>query len=315
MSVNKSSKRNKTIRLTDVEIADLEQSLLIAGHNLSVDEITDKLILGDILDAAKYFPRSFANLLFLDPPYNRYKTFNENAFSKMTHQQYAEYLDSFIPMLIPALRSNASVYVCGDWSSSASIITVLEKYFIVRNRITWEREKGRGSKRNWKNNTEDIWYCTLSKDYTFNFEAVKLRRRVVAPYRVNGAPKDWDEAKSGNFRLTFSSNIWTDISVPFWSMPENTEHPTQKPEKLLAKIILASTNEGDFVLDPFAGSGTTPVTAKKLKRKFVGVELDKKFACLAARRLQLAEEDKRIQGYEDGVFWERNSLNNRTKIK
>ena len=82
---------------------------------------------------------------------------------------------------------------------------------------------------------------------------------MIAPYRENGKPKDWNESEKGNFRDTHPSNIWSDITVPFWSMPENTDHPTQKPEKLLAKIILASTNPGDLILDPFAGSGTTAV--------------------------------------------------------
>ena len=91
-------------------------------------------------------------------------------------------------------------------------------------------------------------------------------------------------------------------------MPENTDHPTQKPEKLLAKIILSSTNKGDVVFDPFLGSGTTAVVAKKLGRKFVGIEVDEYYCCLAEKRLELAEKDKRIQGYEDGVFWERNTL-------
>ena len=90
-------------------------------------------------------------------------------------------------------------------------------------------------------------------------------------------------------------------------MPENTAHPTQKPEKLLAKIILASTNENDLILDPFAGSGTTAVTAKKLNRAFVGIEADENFCLLAQKRLALSETDKTIQGFADGVFWERNA--------
>lgn len=91
-------------------------------------------------------------------------------------------------------------------------------------------------------------------------------------------------------------------------MPENTDHPTQKPEKLLAKLILASTNPGDLVLDPFLGSGTTSVVAKKLGRRYIGIELDAYYCCLAEKRLALAEEDSSIQGYQDGVFWERNTL-------
>jgi site-specific DNA-methyltransferase (adenine-specific) len=91
-------------------------------------------------------------------------------------------------------------------------------------------------------------------------------------------------------------------------MPENTDHPTQKPEKLLAKIILASTNPGGVVFDPFFGSGTALVAAKKLGRQFAGVEQDRTYCLLAEKRLALAEWDAAIQGYRDGVFWERNSV-------
>jgi site-specific DNA-methyltransferase (adenine-specific) len=98
-------------------------------------------------------------------------------------------------------------------------------------------------------------------------------------------------------------------------MPENTDHPTQKPEKLLAKIILASTNKGDFVFDPFLGSGTTAVVAKKLGRKFTGIEIDEYYCALALKRLESANKDMRIQGYEDGVFWERNTLIEQVKSK
>jgi site-specific DNA-methyltransferase (adenine-specific) len=92
-------------------------------------------------------------------------------------------------------------------------------------------------------------------------------------------------------------------------MPENTNHPTQKPEKLVAKILLASSKSGDVVFDPFLGSGTTSVVAKKLGRNFVGIEIDEEYCCLAEKRLEKAESDKKIQGYSDGVFWERNTLN------
>jgi site-specific DNA-methyltransferase (adenine-specific) len=186
----------------------------------------------------------------------------------------------------------------------------MSRYFKVRNRVTWEREKGRGAKSNWKNCSEDIWFGTVSNDFTFNSDAVMLKRKVIAPYRdEDGKPKDWSEEENGNYRLTHPSNLWTDITIPFWSMPENTDHPTQKPEKLLAKIILASTREGDFIFDPFLGSGTTSVVAKKLERKYCGIELDELYCCLAEKRLEMADTDQSIQGYVDGVFWERNSLN------
>lgn len=184
------------------------------------------------------------------------------------------------------------------------------------NRITWQREKGRGAKSNWKNSMEDIWFAVKNpNDYYFNVEAVKLRKRVIAPYRENGKPKDWNESEEGKFRLTCPSNFWDDISIPFWSMPENTDHPTQKPEKLYAKLILASSREGDLILDPFMGSGTACVTAKKLKRHYCGIEINEEYCLWALKRLSMAEEDNSIQGYSDGIFWERNSQMTKTKKK
>ena len=136
-----------------------------------------------------------------------------------------------------------------------------------------------------------------------------LKRKVLAPYRTaDGHPKDWEEASDGNFRLTHPSNLWTDITIPFWSMPENTDHPTQKPEKLIAKLILASSDVNDMIFDPFLGSGTTSVVSKKLGRHYCGIEVEKDYCLLAEKRLQLANDDNTIQGYHKGLFWERNSL-------
>jgi len=265
------------------------------------------MICGDAFTVLKQLPQNEFDLLFADPPYNLNRSFGSKTFKKLSDDDYEDWLDSWLRLCTPLLKKTASVYICGDWRSSSAIQRVGSRYFKLQNRITWEREKGRGAKKNWKNSAEDIWYFTVSDEFTFNLDAVKQRRRVIAPYRDNGEPKDWTESVDGNFRDSHPSNIWTDISVPFWSMPENTDHPTQKPEKLLAKIILASTNPGDLVLDPFAGSGTTAVVAKKLGRNFVAIEADEEYCLLAAKRLEMAETDASIQGFEDGVFWERNS--------
>ena len=184
---------------------------------------------------------------------------------------------------------------------------ILSKKLILRNRITWQREKGRGAKKNWKNSMEDIFFLTVSDEYTFNLDAVKQRKKVLAPYKENGKPKDWESTKEGNYRYTCPSNFWDDIAVPYWSMSENTAHPTQKPEKLLAKIILASSKEGDLILDPFSGSGTTGVVAKKLNRNFIDIEKNPLYCAWAEKRLENAEFNKTIQGYENGIFYERNS--------
>jgi site-specific DNA-methyltransferase (adenine-specific) len=267
----------------------------------------DRTIHGNILEIAKYLPTSFVDLLVLDPPYNLSKTFHSNSFSQKSISDYSQWFEAWIVALLPLLKPDASIYVCADWPTSTAIHSVLEKYSIVRNRITWGREKGRGAGANWKNSMEDIWFCTMSDQYYFDLDAVKIRRKVVAPYKTNGEPKDWTETPDGNHRITHPSNFWDDITVPFWSMPENTDHPAQKPEKLIAKLILASSAPEAIVFDPSCGSGTTSVVAKKLGRHYVGVEMDELYACLTEKRLELANQDKRIQGFSDGVFWERNS--------
>ena len=245
--------------------------------------------------------------MIVDPPYNLTKNFGKNTFKQMDFAEYKKWLDRWLSKVVRILKPNASLYICSDWKSSIIIPLVAGKYFKLRNRISWEREKGRAASNNWKNCIEDIWYYTKSDEYTFNLDSVKIQRQVLAPYRDGkGTPKDWNEEDGQKIRLTAPSNIWTDITIPFWSMPENTEHPTQKPEKLIAKLILASSNTGDMVFDPFLGSGTTAVVAKKLGRHFLGIERERKYVALALKRLELAENSKNIQGYEDGMFRCRN---------
>lgn len=282
----------------------------------SVEDILDRTICQDVFHALPFLPSAFVDLLFVDPPYNLHKQFNEHRFTKKNAGTYARWVELWLSQLMRLLKPTASVYICSDWRSSGAVAAVAEKFLRIRNRITWEREKGRGALRNWKSNSEDIWFCTASDEYTFNVDAVKLKRRVKAPYTDHDRiPKDWERSEQGNFRLTHPSNLWTDLTVPFWSMHENTDHPTQKPEKLLAKIILASSRRNDTVLDPFLGSGTTAAVVKKLGRHFVGIELDETYCCLAEKRLDLAEGDNSIQGYAEGVFWERNTHQDQKKSR
>lgn len=308
--------RNQTILLDKNEISLYSKQLINLHKKAFPKDIVNKTINQDVFEAIKYLPDQFVDLLFVDPPYNLNKKFNAQDFKEMEENEYEKYIDSWLSSLLRMLKPTASVYICGDWRSSGAIYNVMSKYFIVRNRITWEREKGRGALSNWKNCIEDIWYGTVSKDYYFDVDSVKLKRKVVAPYKdQNGNPKDWIDSEEGAFRITHPSNIWTDITIPYWSMAENTEHPTQKPEKLLAKIILASSRVGDLIFDPFLGSGTTSVVAKKLHRHYCGIEIDNYYACLAEKRLDIANNEKAIQGYHDGVFWERNSLGAQKRAK
>lgn len=299
--------RNRTLELSPADRRRLTP-LLLDPSTLNDNPLPTGIVPGDCLKLAPALPDAAVDLLIFDPPYNLTRTFGKKSFRKKPVQQYTTWLDQTVRAFLPVLKPTATVYICGDWLTSASIHDVATRHFVVRNRITWEREKGRGAKTNWKNNSEDIWFCTVGSEYCFNVDDVRHRRPVIAPYRnESGKPKDWQESTNGNFRDTHPSNLWTDISIPFWSMPENTDHPTQKSEKLLAKLILASSNTGDMVFDPFAGSGTSCVAAAKLGRRYLGMEMERDYALLALRRLELARENDSIQGYSEGVFWPRNS--------
>ena len=305
--------RNRTLVLTDEDKTKLREKLITDKTNLLNHkfEYLDKTINADLLTVLPLLPDEFADLIIIDPPYNLTKNFGGKVFNERKDSAYEEYLETWFSSVCKKLKSNGSLYLCGDWKCTAALQRVMEKELTVLNRITWQREKGRGAKANWKNGMEDIWFGVKDPDsYYFNLDAVKIKRRVIAPYREGGKggkPKDWEESEEGNFRLTCPSNFWDDISVPFWSMPENTDHPTQKPEKLYAKLILASSKPGDLVFDPFLGSGTASVVAKKLGRHWCGIELCEEYCLLAEKRLELAENNPSIQGYSGGVFWERNT--------
>ncbi|MCR5045231.1 MAG: site-specific DNA-methyltransferase [Treponema sp.] len=308
------AKNNRTLTLSQEEIPSLKKMLLTEAGLRGGLDVRNKIINADLFSALDFVPEKIADLIIIDPPYNLSKNFNGMKFNSISDEAYDEYLASWFPAVCKKLKDNGSLYICGDWKCSSSLQRAVQKELCVMNRITWQREKGRGAKSNWKNGMEDIWFAVKNPDdYYFNVDAVMLKRRVLAPYKIDGKPKDWSEGSDGNFRLTHPSNFWDDISIPFWSMPENTDHPTQKPEKLCAKLILASSKEGGLVFDPFLGSGTSAVVAKKLGRDFCGVELNQEYCLWAQKRLLMAEEDKSIQGYSDGVFWERNSLAAQTK--
>lgn len=303
------SQRNKTIDF-DIEQGEKYVKRCIKAQDLNGGE-KNCTVLGDVFTALEKIENKSVDLLIVDPPYNLDKNFHGSSFKKRGYEEYARYTEQWIEAVKPKLKDTASLYVCCDWESALVIGGIMDKHFILRNRITWQREKGRGAKSNWKNSMEDIFFATVSDNYVFNLDAVKQRKKVIAPYKVDGKPKDWEQTKDGKYRMTCPSNFWDDIAVPYWSMAENTAHPTQKPEKLIAKLILASSNENDLVLDPFAGSGTTGVVAKKLKRNYINVEQNPLYCAWGEYRLEQAESNPEIQGYSDGVFWERNSKPNK----
>jgi site-specific DNA-methyltransferase (adenine-specific) len=300
--------RNRTLQVSDDESLRLNRQILTLTSSVDASAVLNKTIQGNLFEIIDFLPDTFADLIIIDPPYNLDRNFDGLKFKRMKDDVYLDYLESWFPKVLRLLKPTGSLYLCGDWKCTAALYTVMSKYLTVKSRITWQREKGKGSLSNWKNGMEDIWFGVKNPDdYYFEVDAVKIRRKVIAPYKQDGQPKDWQDTSDGKFRMTHPSNFWDDITVPYWSMPENTDHPTQKPEKLIAKLILASCPEGGTVFDPFLGSGTTSVVAKKLGRNYCGIEINPEYAIWTEKRLENASTDNHIQGYSDGIFWERNS--------
>ncbi len=281
--------RNRGLMLTEDDVQHYSLFSLVSNCDYALDEVRNRIIYGDCVAGMAQLPAASFDLVFADPPYNLGKDFGAGTLQRMSAAEYAAWTGQWLAETVRLLKPNGSIYVCTDWESSHIIREVLSRHCIIKNRITWQREKGRGANRNWKNNMEDIWFAVMSEDYVFNVDEVKLKKQVIAPYHdEQGRPKDWFEGDGERYRLTYPSNIWTDITVPFWSMPENTPHPAQKPEKLIERIIRASSNPGGLILDPFIGSGTTAVVAPRIGRSFVGFEVDEMYNRLAQKRLALS---------------------------
>ncbi len=281
---------NKTIRLS---IKEKESDA--PSFPKKISENISGIYFGEIIRSLNIIPKDYFDLIIADPPYNSGKNFG-NRSDKREKGEYLEWVHHWVALLPRVMKSNASVYICCDWRRSSLFEEALNHAgFSILNRITWKRDKGRGAAKNWKQNMEDIWFAVRDKkNYTFNLEAVKIPKKVIAPYRENGKPKDWYVKSDGSpERMTHPSNIWTDLTVPFWSMPENTEHPTQKPEALIERILKASSNSGDRILDLFSGSGTTSVVAKRLGRKFIGIEMNPEYVQVGLKRLQMLNANKK----------------------
>lgn len=154
--------RNKTIdfsleegheyleRCILAENGDQLKTALQDGSTMTPDALYDQYIIGDTFQVMKELPPNFVDLLIVDPPYNLAKNYHGNKFNAIGREEYREYTIKWVREVLPLLKKTASIYVCCDWRSSLIIGDVLQEYFLVQNRITWQREKGRGAKSNWK---------------------------------------------------------------------------------------------------------------------------------------------------------------------
>jgi len=239
--------------------------------------MNSKVILGDALQELKKIESNSIQLVCVDPPYfllanhdwdNQWKSVDE----------YMDWCEQWFVECHRVLKEDGAFYCFQDWRLVSNFVIRLQKIFpYFQNWITWERIKGRASKTNWKSSKEEILYFSKSKKPKFNAQT-KIRP-VIAPYKnEDGTPKGWFVDEEGNrVRWTGVGNVWH-YTPPVWSSNiEKPTHPTQKPLMMIERIILSATDENDFVLDCYAGSGTTGVAAKRLNRNFILVEQQEKY--------------------------------------
>jgi DNA modification methylase len=259
-----------------------------------------KIINEDCLTSPEFIDNKSVDLFFIDPPY--FTTNIEWDKQWADNDEYYSWCRLWLANMYDQLKETGSAYVCCQWLHSGMYQVMLQEAgFNILNRITWKKDKGRGSKSNWKSMHEDIWFVSKSKQYTFNVEDVKIEKKVIAPYRdAEGNPKDWwVNADGEKVRMTYPGNLWETISIPFWSShevksyavskksPNNKfqKHSTQKPKELVKRCILASSNQGDIVVDYFGGSGTTLIASNETKRECIIFEKDKTYCEIIKTRV------------------------------
>ena len=226
------------------------------------------------------------NLIFADPPYNIGKRFGAFRDKWPSDAVYAEWCYQWLEVCIRKLADDGSLYVMTSTQAMPHLDLWLRERMTVRSRIVWHYDSsGVQAKHTFGSMYEPILLCSRSdKEFTFNGDDIKVEARTGATRKLI----DYRKATPAVYNShKIPGNVWYFPRVRY-RMPEYEEHPTQKPEALLTRIIKASSNQGDLVLDPFAGSFTTGAVAQRLGRRFIGVESQIEYVRIGLRRLGIS---------------------------
>ncbi len=223
------------------------------------------------------------DLIFVDPPYNIGKDFNGRKDKWNTDQEYLDWCFQWIDLCLKKLKDNGSFYVMTSTQFIPYFDLYLRDKISILSRIIWSYDSSGVQAKNFFGSMyEPILFCVKDiKNYTFNSDDILVEaktgsKRKLIDYRKN-PPQPYNSEK-------VPGNVW-DFPRVRYRMAEYENHPTQKPIALLERIIKASSNEGDIVLDPFSGTFTTSFVAKSLNRKSIGIEIDEEFTKIGARRV------------------------------
>lgn len=247
-----------------------------------------RILMGDALDAlGSIAPKSCA-LIFIDPPYNIGKKFGAFEDRWESDDDYIAWCTKWLDVCIQKLADDGSLYVMTSTQSMPYIDIFLRDRLTILSRIVWHYDSSGVQARKFFGSTyEPIIHAVVDKNnYCFNAEDIKVEARTGATRKLidyrKSIPSEYSSTK-------VPGNVWYIPRVRY-RMPEYEEHPSQKPEALLERIIRASSRSGDCILDPFSGTFTTSAVAKRLGRKSVGIELSPQYVGIGLRRLGLADE-------------------------
>ena len=230
-------------------------------------------------------PDESADLIFADPPYSIGKRFANFRDKWPSEAEYAKWCESWLELCIAKLKPTGSLYVMASTQCVPYLDLFLRERIYIASRIVWHYDSsGVQAKRHFGSMYEPILFCVKDKDnYTFNADAIKVKARTGADRNLI----DYRKTKPSRYNTEkVPGNVWYFPRVRY-RMHEYEDHPTQKPESLLERIILASSNPGDVVLDPFSGTFTTSAVAKRLHRKTIGIDFIKDYIKIGLRRCDI----------------------------
>jgi site-specific DNA-methyltransferase (adenine-specific) len=247
-----------------------------------------KIINGDALEVLKTLSDNSIDLIFADPPYNIGKSFNGHIEKWETEEAYLEWCYEWLDLCVQKLKPTGSFYLMAATQFMPFFDIYLRKKLNILSRLVWYYDSsGVQAKKYYGSMYEPILFCVKDKNnYTFNtndilVEAKTGAKRKLIDYRKT-IPTVYNSVK-------VPGNVWEFTRVRY-RMREYENHPTQKPIALLERIIKASSNEGDLIVDPFSGTFTTSYTAKELNRNSIGIELQDEYVKIGLKRLQLIKE-------------------------
>lgn len=240
---------------------------------------------GDCLEVLASLPDGCADLIFADPPYNIGKRFGESEDRWPSEQAYLDWAYAWIGLCVAKLAPHGSFYLMASTQAMPWLDLYLRERLQILSRIVWTYDSsGVQARRHFGSLYEPILFAVKDKkNYVFNADDIKVSARTGAERQLIDYRKDPPQVYAST---KVPGNVWQFARVRY-RMPEYQEHPSQKPEALLERIILASSNPGDTVLDPFAGSFTTPAVAARLGRKALAIEREPAYVAAGLRRLGL----------------------------